>query len=194
MEFIIVISKPHSKPKSSKAWQTKKEVPSLIGKKIGDKFDGSLIGLSGFTLQITGGSDKDGFPMRPDLPGTLRKKALLTKGIGFRGRKKIKKKVFKVKGMRKRKYIRGNTISPEIVQVNCKVLEGEGDIPKILGIPPKEKKEEVKEEKPEAPKEEKPKEPKPEKVPEKVDEKPKEEAKPEEKKEEIKQEEKKEGE
>jgi len=161
--FKIVISEP----KSRKAWQIEKEAPSLVGKKIGEKFDGSLIGLSGFTLQITGGSDKDGFPMRYDLPGSLRKKALLTKGIGFRGRKKIKKKVFKVKGMRKRKYIRGNTVSDEIVQVNCKVLEGEGDIPKILGIPPKEKKEEAKEEA------------KPEKAPEKVEEKPKEEKKPE---------------
>jgi small subunit ribosomal protein S6e len=182
--FKIVISEP----KSRKAWQIEKEVPSLIGKKIGDNFDGSLIGLTGFSLQITGGSDKDGFPMRPDLLGSLRKRALLTKGIGFRGRKKIKKKVFKVKGMRKRKYIRGNTISDEIVQVNCKVIEGEGDIPKILGIPPKDKKEEVKEEKPQEPKPEKP-----------AEEKPKEEAKPEEpkeepKSEESKQEEKKEGE
>jgi small subunit ribosomal protein S6e len=196
--FKIVISEP----KSRKAWQIEKEVPSLIGKKIGDNFEGSVIGLSGFTLQITGGSDKDGFPMRPDLLGTLRKKALLTKGIGFRGRKKIKKKVFKVKGMRKRKYIRGNTISTEIIQVNCKIIEGEGDIPKILGIKPKEEKTEEapKEEvKPEV-KEEKPKEkkPEPEKAPEKVEEKPKEEPKPEEKPaekpEEPKQEEKKEGE
>ncbi|NIM47533.1 MAG: 30S ribosomal protein S6e, partial [Candidatus Aenigmarchaeota archaeon] len=63
MAFKIVISEP----KSRKAWQIEKDAPSFIGKKIGDKFDGSLIGLSGFTLQITGGSDKDGFPMRPDL-------------------------------------------------------------------------------------------------------------------------------
>jgi len=174
--FKIVISEP----KSKKAWQIEKEVPSLIGKKIGDDFDGSLIGLSGFTLQITGGSDKDGFPMRYDLPGSLRKKALLTKGIGFRGRKKIKKKVYKVKGMRKRKYIRGNTVSDEIVQVNCKVLEGEGDIPKILGIPPKEKKEEIKEEKPETPKEEKPES---EKAPEKSAEEEQEKTEPKEKKE-----------
>ena len=152
MAFKIVISDP----KSKKAWQIEKDVPSLIGKKIGDKFDGSLIGLTGFTLQITGGSDKDGFPMRPDLEGTIRKKALLTKGVGFRGVKKIKKKKYKRKGMRKRKYIRGNTISEHIIQVNCKVIEGEGDIPSILGIKPKEEKEtekptehkEVKEEKP----------------------------------------------
>jgi small subunit ribosomal protein S6e len=99
-------------------------------------------------LQITGGSDKDGFPMRPDLDGVVRKKALLTKGVGFRGIKKIRKVKYKVRGMRKRKYIRGNTISDSIVQINFKIIEGEGDIPKILGIPPKEKK----------PEEEKPKE------------------------------------
>ena len=144
MAFKIVISEP----KSKKAWQIEKEAPSLIGKKIGEKFDGSAIGLSGFTLQITGGSDKDGFPMRQDLEGVLRKKALLTKGVGFSGTKKIRKVKYKVKGMRKRKYIRGNTISDSIIQINCKILEGEGDIPLILGIPPKEKKEEAKSEEP----------------------------------------------
>ena len=177
MAFKIVISEP----KSKKAWQIEKDVPSLVGKKIGEKFDGSSLGLAGFTLQVTGGSDKDGFPMRPDLDGSARKKALLTKGIGFRSRKKIKKKVFKVKGMRKRKYVRGNTVSDEIMQVNCKIVEGEGDIPKLLGIQPKQKEgeeksvEQTKEEKPkEAPKEVKKEEPKPEPK--------KEEAKPEEKK------------
>jgi len=188
MVFKIVISEP----KSRKAWQIEKDAPSLIGKKVGDSFDGSLIGLTGFTLQITGGSDKDGFPMRPDLEGSIRKKALLTKGIGFRGFKKIKKKKYKRKGMRKRKYIRGNTVSENIVQVNCKVLEGEGDIQTILGIKPKEE-----EKKEEAPKpEEKPKEEKPE---EKPKQEPKKEENPEEKKEEkveekLKEEPKKEGE
>ncbi len=151
MAFKIVVSEP----KVRRAWQVERDVPSLIGKKIGDKVDGSLIGLAGFTLQITGGSDKDGFPMRSDLDGVVRKKALLTKGVGFRGTKKIRKVKYKVEGMRKRKYIRGNTISDSIVQINFKILEGEGDIPKILGIPPKEKKEEPKTE---APKEENPKE------------------------------------
>jgi small subunit ribosomal protein S6e len=121
-----------NEPKTKKSWQTEKDIPSLIGLKIGDNFDGSLIGLSGFTLQITGGSDKDGFPMRSDLTGTARKKALLTKGPGFRPT---------VKGLRRRKYIRGNTISTDIIQVNCKVIEGEGDIPTILGIQPKQKEE-----------------------------------------------------
>ena len=139
MVFKICINEP----KTRKSWQVEKEAPALIGLKIGENFEGSFIGLSGFTLQITGGSDKDGFPMRYDLTGSSRKKALLSGMPGFRP---------KVKGLRKRKYIRGNTISADIVQVNCKVVEGEGDIPTMLGIQPKEKKPE---EKAEAPKEEK---------------------------------------
>jgi small subunit ribosomal protein S6e len=130
MAFKICINEP----KTKKSWQVEKDIPSLIGLKIGDKFDGSLMGLSGFTLQITGGSDKDGFPMRYDLAGIARKKALLTSGPGFRPT---------VKGLRRRKYIRGNTISADIVQVNCKVIEGEGDIALMLGIQPKEKPKEV---------------------------------------------------
>ncbi len=132
--FKIVISDP----KTRRAWQIEKEVPSLISLKIRDNFDGSVLGLNGFTLQITGGSDKDGFPLRADLPGSGRKKVLLSSGPGYRPLKK---------GIQRRKYIRGNTISSEIVQVNCKVVSGEGDVAKILGIPEKEKAEEKKEEK-----------------------------------------------
>ncbi len=128
MAFKIVISDP----KTRKAWQIEKDVPSLTGLKIGDKFDGALIGLPGFTLQITGGTDKDGFPMRPDLPGTGRKRVLLSRGPGFHPKKK---------GMRKRKTVRGNVISSDIAQVNVKIVEGEGDIPTLLGIKKEEKKE-----------------------------------------------------
>ena len=146
--FKVVINEP----KTKKSYQVEKDIPSLVGTKIGDKFDGSMLGLNGFTLEVTGGSDKDGTPMRKDLDGPGRRKALLTKGVGFRGgkTKKVhgKKKYLKVKGMRKRKYIRGNTISEDTAQVNCKILEGEGDIEMMLGI----KKEEPKPE--EAPKEE----------------------------------------
>ncbi|MFQ6020529.1 MAG: S6e family ribosomal protein [Candidatus Aenigmatarchaeota archaeon] len=168
--FKIVISDP----KTRKAYQIEKELPILIGMKIGDTFDGSPLGLTGFKLEITGGSDKDGVPMRKDLEGTMRRKALLTKGTGFRGykikKKRGKKIKVKIKGMRKRKYIRGNTISNDIAQVNVKIIEGEGNIPAMLGIKGEEKKEEVKEEKPKEEVKEK-------KVEEKKIEKPKEEKK-----------------
>jgi small subunit ribosomal protein S6e len=188
--FKIVVSDP----KTKKAYQVKKELPILAGKKIGEKFDGSVLGLNGFTLEITGGSDNDGFPMRKDLDGTMRRKALLTKGTGFRGykikKKRGKKIKVRIKGMRRRKYIRGNTISNNIAQVNCKILEGKGDIAKLLGI---EKKEETGEKKVEQKPVEKPKEVKEEKPKEEVK---KEKSKPKEVKEKVKEpepEEKKEG-
>jgi small subunit ribosomal protein S6e len=126
LAFKIVISEP----KTKRAWQIEKELPSMLGRKIGDSFDGAELGLAGFTLQITGGSDKDGFPMRPEIPGPGRIKALLSGPPGFHPWKE---------GQRKRKYVRGNTISDAIVQINCKIIAGEGDIPAMLGIKPKEK-------------------------------------------------------
>ncbi|MGD0056692.1 MAG: 30S ribosomal protein S6e [Methanomassiliicoccales archaeon] len=85
---------------------------SLIGRKIGDVVDGIFVGLPGYKLMITGGSDKDGFPMRHDLPGPRRTKILISKGVGFKSAEK---------GLRAKKMVRGNTISPETVQINMKV-------------------------------------------------------------------------
>jgi small subunit ribosomal protein S6e len=172
MAFKIVVSEP----KSKKAWQVEKDAPGLFGKKIGEQVDGSLIGLNGFTLEITGGSDKQGFPMRYDLVGNARKKVLLSKGPGFKSKRK---------GMRKRKYVRGNAISEEIAQVNLKIVEGEGDIATILGVKPKKKEGEAEEAKPEEKKEEPKQEPKPEEKKEEPKPEQKEEAKPEEKPEET---------
>ncbi len=58
-----------------------------------------------------GGSDKSGVPMRDDLHGMARKRVLLSKGVGLQDTEH---------GLRKRKLIRGNTVSDEIFQVNCK--------------------------------------------------------------------------
>ncbi|MEM2119360.1 MAG: 30S ribosomal protein S6e [Candidatus Bathyarchaeia archaeon] len=86
----------------------------LIGRKIGDIIDGSIVNLAGNKLQITGGSDKDGFPMRPSVHGGVRRKVVLSGGVGFNP---------KNKGMRKRKTIRGNLVTDEIVQLNLKIVE-----------------------------------------------------------------------
>ena len=50
---------------------------ALLGKKIGDSIDGNLLGFEGYTFQLTGGSDKAGFPMRWDVQGTGKKKILV---------------------------------------------------------------------------------------------------------------------
>jgi small subunit ribosomal protein S6e len=91
---------------------------------VGDRFDGGLAGLPGYELQITGGTDRDGFAMRADLTGTGRKGILLSGGPGFSPRKR---------GERRRKRVRGSTISEAIVQVNTKIVKrGEKPIQEIF--------------------------------------------------------------
>ncbi|MFA6805044.1 MAG: 30S ribosomal protein S6e [Candidatus Methanomethylophilaceae archaeon] len=87
---------------------------SLIGKKIGEVVDGIFVGLPGYKLQITGGSDGNGTPMRGDLPGRARRKLLLSDGLGYH-------EIYH--GERRRVAVRGAEISPEIVQINMKIAE-----------------------------------------------------------------------
>ena len=82
----------------------------LVGLLIGQETNASIVGLDG-KIKVTGGSDKSGIPMRADLHGSIRKRILIPKGIGSQTTEK---------GLRKRKLLRGNTISEEIYQINTK--------------------------------------------------------------------------
>ena len=82
----------------------------LLGLQVGNEADASVVGLKG-RLRITGGSDKSGVPMRSDVHGAARKAVLLTRGVGLKNAEA---------GQRVRKLMRGNTISEEIYQVNCR--------------------------------------------------------------------------
>ncbi|ANF22733.1 30S ribosomal protein S6e [Thermococcus piezophilus] len=121
--FKLVISNP----KNGIARQVEisgEEAEKLIGKRIGEELSAKELGLNlteifgeeipaDAKLKITGGTDKDGFPMRPDVHGPRRVKILVSRGPGFRP---------KEKGERRKKTVRGNTISPEIVQINMKLV------------------------------------------------------------------------
>ena len=121
MAFKLVISEgENSHQLEVEATESKK----LIGLKIGDNFDASLVGLKGYTLKITGGSDKNGFPMKKDVEGPRRIKSLLSGGVGFNPKRD---------GQRRRKTVRGNTISDDIVQINAIVdQKGEKNIDELL--------------------------------------------------------------
>ncbi len=86
---------------------------ALIGKRIGEEVDGIFFDLPGYKLLFTGGSDKDGFPMRGDLPGPRRKRVLVAGGTGF---KPVRQ------GLRRRKTLRGNAVSPDTVQLNLRII------------------------------------------------------------------------
>lgn len=100
----------------AKAWTivaTDPEASRLIGLKIGDVIDGGIAGLPGFKLKIRGGTDSSGFPMRPDVMGGAKKRVLLSGPPGFHPREE---------GERRRKMVRGNTITMDIVQVNTMIV------------------------------------------------------------------------
>ncbi|MDT7889861.1 MAG: 30S ribosomal protein S6e [Desulfurococcales archaeon] len=81
----------------------------LYGLRIGDAIDGSIVGLPGYRLIITGGSDKAGAPMIPYISGPVKKYVLLSGPPGFHPTED---------GLRRRKFIRGNTVNEDTVQIN----------------------------------------------------------------------------
>lgn len=112
-KFKVIVSDPETGTSSIVELEEARAAP-LIGKRIGETIEGSIVNLPGHKAQITGGSDKDGFPMRPSVHGGVRRRVLLSMGVGYRPQKE---------GMRRRKTIRGNVITDEIVQVNMKIVE-----------------------------------------------------------------------
>ena len=143
-----------SDTEARKTYQTEidqTKAAGVIGKKIGEEINGDVFGLSGYTLKITGGSDKDGFPMHPSVRGPGRKRVLLAGPPGFHP---------KIKGQRKRKTVCGDTVSESTMQINMKVAKkGEKPLAEMLGKPEKKTEAEAKpEEKKSKPQEEKPKE------------------------------------
>ncbi len=111
-KFKIIISDPETGKSRSVEVEGTRAVP-LIGRKLGEEIDGSVVGMSGHRLQITGGSDKDGFPMRPDVHGGVRISVIVSEGVGFQPSQR---------GERQRKTLRGNVITEEVVQVNMKIV------------------------------------------------------------------------
>ena len=90
------------------------EAMALHGKKIGDKFNGEVLDMSGYEFEIAGGSDYCGFPIRKDVNGIMRKGILTTKGLGNN---------YNRKGMRLRRTVAGNTVYAKTTQLNLKVVK-----------------------------------------------------------------------
>ena len=127
-------------PKTGKSYKKEGDAQIFMGKKIRDKVDGNSIGLKGYELEITGGSDAQGFPMRGDLDVLGRKRPLVISGVGAKKGDK---------GMKQRKTVHGRTVDETINQLNIKIVKfGSEDLEKALGLVKEEPKVE------EAPKEE----------------------------------------
>jgi small subunit ribosomal protein S6e len=124
MEFKIVVSDPES----GKSYQreVKEEKANRMGTlKVGDEFDGALVGLVGYTLKITGGSDKAGFPLKKGVQGTKRAMILMEGGVGYKPTSDV----------RKRKRVRGEKIADDVAQINTSVSKrAKKTIEELFGI------------------------------------------------------------
>ena len=100
---------------NGKAWKLEIESEFLVGKSVGDKIDGKEIKpeLEGYELEITGGSDSAGFPLFKEVSGIGLKKVLFKKGWGMHDSKD---------GIRRKKTVRGKTISSAVSLINMKVI------------------------------------------------------------------------
>ncbi len=115
--------------KSGKTFHLESEAEEIIGKSLKDKIEGKIVSpdLEGYEFEIAGMSDKAGLTALENVEGIGLKRVLLGYGKAMhrRSRREGKKKRsnFTPKGLRLRKTVRGKIISPEIVQINLKILK-----------------------------------------------------------------------
>ena len=112
-KFKVIVSDPETGTSKVVELEGARAAP-LIGRKIGETIEGAIVDLPAHKVQLVGGSDKDGVPMRTSVHGGVRRNVVLSGGVGFNP---------KNRGERKRKAVRGNVITDDIVQVNAKIVE-----------------------------------------------------------------------
>ena len=110
---VLIVSDPET-GRSQRVEIEDTRMPSLIGRRIGEVLDGTVANIPGHKIRLTGGCDKDGIPMRPDVHGGVKARIVLSGGVGFKPRSH---------GERRRKTVRGNTVTAETIFLNFKIIE-----------------------------------------------------------------------
>ena len=123
--FTVVIGDPDS----GQAYQVEvdgQDANRFMGKSLGDEVDGGAVGLDGYTLEITGGSDETGRPMHRGVAGTSLSAVLMREtDTGYRQTRD---------GERRRITVRGREVADDVSQINVTVTEsGSQSIADLLG-------------------------------------------------------------
>ena len=88
-KFKVIVSDPEAGTSKVVELEEARASP-FIGRKLGETLDGSAVDLPAHTVQILGGSDKDGVPMSGNVHGGIRRKVVLTEEQVLTQRKKAK--------------------------------------------------------------------------------------------------------
>ncbi|MFC4247273.1 30S ribosomal protein S6e [Natribaculum luteum] len=123
--FTVVVGDPDS----GMAYQLEadeQDANRFMGKEIGEEVDGSAVGLDGYTLEITGGSDDAGRPLNETVAGPNLEEVLMNeRQTGYKPRRD---------GERRRITVRGREISDAVAQINASIVErGSTDVEELLG-------------------------------------------------------------
>ncbi len=112
-KFKVIVSDPQTGTSKVVELEEARAAP-FIGRKVGETLDGAVVDLPAHKVQIRGGSDKDGVPIRPNVHGGVRRSVVLSGGAGFNPKRE---------GERRRKTVRGSVITDEIMQINLKIVD-----------------------------------------------------------------------
>jgi len=123
--FTVVVGDPES-GSSYQLEAEEQDANRFMGKSIGEEVDGGSVGLDGYTLEITGGSDEAGRPLNGEVSGPNLTQVLMTgRQTGYRPDRD---------GERRRITVRGSEISDAVAQVNASIAErGSTDGDDLLG-------------------------------------------------------------
>jgi len=123
-EFTVAVSDPEDGT-THQVDVSDQNANRFIGRDLGDEVDGGAVGLDGYTLELTGGSDNAGRPMRDDVRGADLQSVLLEGGTGYNPSRD---------GERKRVTVRGREISDDTRQINAKIVgRGSQPVDELLG-------------------------------------------------------------
>ena len=114
-----------SNPETGNSYQVEADVNDFGGTAIGDEVEGGVVGHDGYKLEVTGGSDDTGRPMRGDVEGQAIDEILIDGGTGFNPTRD---------GERRRVSVRGGEVGDATVQLNTKIVkQGDSDLQDLLG-------------------------------------------------------------
>jgi len=123
-EFTVAVSDPED-GMTYQVDASDQDANRFVGRELGEEVDGNAVGLDGYTLEITGGSDDAGRPMRGDVAGPNLQETLSDGGTGFRPTRE---------GERKRVTVRGAEVSEAVSQINAKIVDrGDQSVEDLFG-------------------------------------------------------------
>ncbi|RQG94431.1 30S ribosomal protein S6e [Natrarchaeobius chitinivorans] len=123
--FTVVVGDPDT-GSSYQLEAEEQDANRFMGRSIGEEVDGGAVGLDGYTLEITGGSDDAGRPLSGDVTGPNLTEVLMEgRQTGYHPSRD---------GERRRITVRGGEISDAVAQINASIVDrGSTDVDELIG-------------------------------------------------------------